>query len=142
MFDRRASTLFLGVLVLAACGSGDDGPASVEDARTNISSALDLAEALRDEGAEVEELGEVITAVFSIPGKALRVNGEQVEVYRFPDEAAATAEVPRLTQSLIHWAAPARLYQQTRMLVLYAVNDPGIAALLEKLLGPPVATAG
>lgn len=140
MFDRRASPLFLGVLVLAACGSGSDGPASVEEARTNIPSALDLAEALRDEGAEVEELGEAITGVFSIPGQALRVNGERVDVYRFDDEAAATAEVPRLTQSLILWAAPPRLYQRTRMLVLYVANDAAVAALLRRLLGPPVAT--
>lgn len=141
MLCRRTPALVLAALALAACNSSGGGLVeTLEDARVTLSSADDLAEALRAEGAEVEEAGEVITAVFSIPGQALRVNGEWVETYRFPDEAAATAEIPRLTQSLIHWVGPARLYQDGALLVLYAGTDALVPELLRRLLGAPVAT--
>lgn len=142
----RTSTLLLVLLLavaVAGCGSrSDDGsPADLEGESASVASQFDLADRLRAEGAAVDPLGQVVTAAFSIPGEALLVEGERVELYRFTDASAASAEVGRVTASAVHWLPPARLYQRGGLLVFHAAEGGTVAALLEGILGAPVASA-
>lgn len=135
--------LLLALLAAAGCGwSSDDGSVTdVEAEGVPIRSSFDLADRLRAEGATVDPLGQVVTAAFSISGEALLVDGERVELYRFGDASAASAEVARLTASAVHWLPPARLYQRGGLLVFHAAEGGTVTALLEGILGAPVASA-
>jgi hypothetical protein len=140
---RPFPVLLALLLTVAGCRSvpDDSSPADVETENASVADDFDLAERLRAEGATVESLGQVVTAAFSIPGEALLVNGERVELYRFADAGEASAEVANLTASAVHWLPPARLYQRDGLLAFYAAGNAAVAALLEDVLGAPVASA-
>jgi hypothetical protein len=132
--------LLASLLGAAAC----DSPAASPDegASHAFVDASDVAAAFRARGAVVEEKGVSVTSIFSVPGHELVVNGAGIVVFRFAGESHASAEVPHLTQSLIHWAAPVRLYRTGALLVLHVGRDPAVHALLESVLGAPVARIG
>jgi hypothetical protein len=108
-----------------------------------------LVEALRAAGATVEPDGPVSQPFFDVPGRLLRVNGADVQVYAYPDEAAAAAAAGRITPdgsglgpptpTRITWIAPPHFYRSGRLIVLYVGDDPDILNLLGRVLGPPFA---
>lgn len=128
----------LALVVGCAEPAAPGAPALAREA----SSLGELTEALEAAGASVEIRAESVTSLFSVPGRLVLVDGAQIEVFVFPDAAAAEEEVPRLTQSLIHWMAPARLFGRGALLVLYVGPEGPTTELLERVLGPALATAG
>jgi len=118
------------------------------DVSTNPSdmSVENLSETLEAAGAEVE-IGENITQVFfDVPGQIIRVNGEDVQVFEFADEAAAQNAASQISPdgsstatTMITWIAPPHFYRAGSVIVLYVGDNENIQNLLESLLGPQFA---
>jgi hypothetical protein len=102
-----------------------------------------LGEHLRASGADVSEAGQVTQPFMSEPGNVLRVNGEDVQVFAYADEAAALADAEALASILagrgavmISWVAPPHGYHAGRLVALYVGSDADTLRLMEDVFGP------
>ena len=91
--------------------------------------------------AEVVETAAAEDSLFSTPTTHVSVNGGEVYVFEFASAAETEAAVARLPQILAVTLFPVgpHFYRGDRMIVLYVGTDPATLALLERLLGPPIA---
>lgn len=127
-------------------GSGATLPTSTPEAADGRPETLEaLGERLRASGADVSQAGQVTQPFMSQPGNVLRVNGEDVQVFAYADEAAAQADAEALASTLagrgtvmISWVAPPYGYHAGRLVALYVGSDAGTLRLLEDVFGPPL----
>jgi hypothetical protein len=105
-----------------------------------------LIEALRAVGAKVELGDAVDQPFFPIPGKVIKISGQDVQVFVFADEAAAQAAAATVPADgstfqtmIVDWMAPPHFYQRGRIIALYVGADAAILQLLTTLLGQPFA---
>lgn len=123
-----------------------------------------LVDRLREAGATVEEAGETELPgagepIFSVTSKIIKVNGENVPVLEYSDEAAAEAETKFVSRdgfdlrrppnsenegfaAHVDWIAPPHWYQSGKIIVLYVGQNEKIMNLLEDLLGTQFAGEG
>lgn len=107
---------------------------------------VSLIDNLRAAGATVEPAGDVEQPFFAVPGRLIRVNGGDVQVFEYADMAADDADLARIgpdgsiigTVSIL-WVAPPHLYRAERLIVLYVGSDPAVTGALEAVLGPQIA---
>src|SRR6266545_7771754 len=105
-----------------------------------------LIEALRKAGATAMIGDQVEQPFLSTTGTQVTINGTDVQVFEYADEAAAQADATKLTDTLagrgtamISWVASPHAYRAGRVIVLYVGDDPAILKLLQGVLGAPVA---
>ena len=118
-----------------------------------------LVDALRAAGAMVEPRGELVD--LSLPperrptpllhgfGWRLRVNGADLIVYEYPDEAAADADAAIVGPDgssfgnpptiMVSWIDRPHFYKSGRAIVQYVGSDPEVLRVLESVLGPQFA---
>ena len=101
-----------------------------------------LTDNLRDAGATVEPDGEIIQDFFSIKGQAIKVNGEDVQVFEYSNQATAEEEAALVSPdgssigtSMPFWAAPPHFYKSGRVIALYVGENPAVIKALETVLG-------
>jgi len=101
-----------------------------------------LVAGLRDTGATVQASGDIEQPFFSVKGKAIKVNGADVQVFEYQDNASAEKEAVLVSAdgSLIgtsspFWVAPPHFYKAGKIIVLYVGENPEVMILLEKALG-------
>ena len=146
----------LGEEVILAEVLSPDGWVIATDAVTYRSTAANrvmdeasLVAALQVAGATVERGEPVFQPFFDVEGRILRVNGADVQVFEYPDEAAAALDAARIapdgsglgppTPTLVTWVAAPHWYRSGRLIVLYVGEDRAILDLLARVLGPPFA---
>jgi hypothetical protein len=101
-----------------------------------------LIDALRASGATVQSGEAVEQPFFTVPGRFVHVNGQDVQVFQHPDAAGAQRE-PGLVSpdggtvggSAIMWAAPPHFYRKGRLIVLYVGDDSSVESVLQLVLG-------
>ena len=131
------------VLLLATFGAGCAGseppPASNGGPVTDYASFLDN---LRAAGATVEPAGEIIQDFFSVKGKAIKVNGADVQVFEYRDNAAAETEAQLVSPdgssigtSIPFWVASPHFYKAGRIIVLYMGENAAVTDALQKTIG-------
>jgi hypothetical protein len=105
-----------------------------------------LIDALRKAGATATIGGQVEQPFLSATGTQVTINGADVQVFEYADEAAAQADVTKLADTLagrrttmISWVASPHAYRAGRVIVLYVGDDPAILKLLQDTLGAPFA---
>lgn len=138
MYENRRlvipATFVLAALVVVACG----GPASDYD---------DLLDGLRGAGAEVEVVDDDFSQPFlSAPGRLIRLDGQDVQVFDYPDEGEAREEAALISSdgssvgtSMISWMATPHFFQKGTLIAIYAGDDSGALDALETALGPQIA---
>ena len=135
--NRRLATfavLVLVALIVVACG----GQTSEYDA---------LLVALRGAGAEVEVIDDEFSQPFlSAPGRLVRIDGQDVQVFDYADAAAASGEAALVSpdgssvgDSMISWMATPHFFHKGHLIVLYVGDDAGVFDALETALGPQIA---
>ena len=104
------------------------------------------SDSLRKEGANVEPAGEVNQPFFSVIGQAIIVNGENIQVFEYSDEAAADVEASLVSPdgssigtSIASWIAPPHFHKAGKIIVLYVGENRELISLLETVLGPQFA---
>jgi hypothetical protein len=110
-----------------------------------------LIQALCATGATVEDGGtlpEIAIPIFRAPGQFVIVNGEEMQVYEFADEASAQAvredTSAQGTDTIIGspevgWETPPHFFGAGRVIVLYSGDERDVLSALESVLGPQVA---
>ncbi len=151
--------IFLAVLLFsllaAACAPTPAGPESfgADDALTEAG----LIAALQAAGAEAAAAGTFTAADLTGRPSLLRVNGEDLQIYTYPDPAAAAREAgfvspdgsqivmpdpadpAQRTVSMIDWIATPHFYRSGRLIVTYIGDNLEMLTLLETVLGPQFA---
>ena len=82
---------------------------------------------------------------FSVPGRTITVNGMQVTVFEFADEAAQQAAAATISgggfiigTSAVDWIDTPHFWAKDRLIVLYVGKDPAQIDLFNGLLGEAV----
>lgn len=102
--------------------------------------------ALRASGAKARVGGPVAQPFFSVPGRFVRINREDVQVFEYADEAGARAGADEVSPdggtvggSAMMWAGPPHFYRKGLLIVLYVGEDPSVLSPLQRVLGPQFA---
>jgi 5-enolpyruvylshikimate-3-phosphate synthase len=138
----RRITVLVGLLSLA-CGThgldADAGKGRPLDLPTLIA-------ALRQAGASVASGDQVSQPFFSVKGRILRVNGEDVQVFAYRDEPSAQREAGQVSAdggtvgtTKVGWMAPPHFYRKGLLIVLYVGDTAAVKDALRAVLGPQFA---
>jgi len=113
---------------------------------SSLSDYVSLIDALRAAGATIVPAGELSQPFFDVTGQMIQVDGEDVQVFEFPDEATAESVTSQISPdgsstgtTMITWIAPPHFYHSGKVIVLYVGENEDILTLLEMVLGPQVA---
>jgi len=130
--------LFAITLTLVLFGISCTKPAS----SSPVTDYDSLVANLRDAGATVQEAGDIAQPFFSVNGKAINVNGEDVQVFEYQDNASAEKEAALVSAdgssigtNSPFWVAPPHFYKAGIMIVLYVGENTEVMSLIEKALG-------
>ena len=106
----------------------------------------EFTDALRLAGQSVEVGDPVEQPFFSVPGQVIVVNGEDVQVFEYPDSAAAAAEAAQISPdassvgtTMVTWVAALHFYAMDRIIALYVGDNQAVVDALTKELGQPIA---
>jgi hypothetical protein len=101
-----------------------------------------LVEALKAQGLGVERAGGVSQPFFSVEGRALTVNGENVQVFQYRTAEAAAKEAGRISPdgsgtgtSMVSWVGTPHFFRGGKLIVLYVGDDPNVLGALRAHLG-------
>lgn len=137
--------LLLTMVLLVACNGGQT---AVETDDETVVDFDDLVGRLEASGATVTATGAVSQPFFTPEGQIIAVNGQDVQVFEYDNEAAANAEADLVSPdggsvgtSIMSWIAPPHFYDGGRLIVLYVGDDSGLIDALESVLGPQFAGA-
>jgi hypothetical protein len=135
---RRCMLALLAAVLLGAC-AGDP-------TRSDEFGYDELLANLRARCLRVEEAGSVSQPFFSRPGRVLRVEGEDIQVFEYDTPSAASADAARVSAdggtvgtTHIDWIAPPHFFRRDRVIVLYVGQGAAVRAALESALGPQFA---
>jgi hypothetical protein len=101
-----------------------------------------LVEALKARGLSVERAGEVSQPFFSVEGRALTVNGENVQVFQYRTAEIAAKEAGQVSPdgsgtgtSMVTWVGTPHFFRGGRLIVLYVGDNPKVLEGLRAALG-------
>lgn len=138
---RLARVLLIAGLsfMTAACAPGQSG---------TTAALLDtdaLIEALTASGAEVEDGGAVEQAFFSVGGRLIGVDGQDVQVFDYPDAAARQADSDQISSNggtigttMVTWVDAPHFWAKDRVIVLYVGRSDDTIERLTGILGQPI----
>ncbi len=150
MFKRKIALFHLvlvAALLVAGCSrtvvARDQSPTPEPAVSGGVAAWID---ALAAAGMSVTQKGEITQPFFTVPGQVITVNGGEVQLYVYGDEAAAKSEAGLVSAdggtigtSAMMWMATPHFYHSADAIALYLGDDAGILAALEKAFGPQFA---
>ena len=102
----------------------------------------DLYSALAQQGLAVEYDGSVRQPFFSITGDIFRANGQELQVFLYPDEMSAAFEASGITPDgsgtasiKVTWTGKPHFYMSGAMVLLYVGGDAKILSALDAIFG-------
>ncbi|MDO8412718.1 MAG: hypothetical protein Q7S51_02890 [Gallionellaceae bacterium] len=132
VFVVAALSLVVGSFSLSASHAQ---PASATDLATLITS-------LRASGAGVKLGEKVDQPFFSVPGKIITLNGEDIQVFQFPDVTTIAAQAAQISPdgnnvgtSKPMWIEPPHFFRKGKLLALYIGNNDQVLKALTTVLG-------
>ncbi len=164
-FYRTFAVVLLSAMILAGCDypfdftDGDDptqpsgnttggqtAPATPDAAPSgSVSDYASLLASLKAAGLTVADAGMVEQPFFGVEGKIVKVNGQDIQVFEYPDAATAASDAAQVAPdggsvgtSMVTWMAPPHFYRSGRLIVLYVGCDATVLSALTAL-GPQFA---
>lgn len=105
-----------------------------------------LLDNLRSQNAIVNPGGTVTQPFFSVDGKVVSINGEDVQIFEFADATSAKTEASKIAKdgssigtSMVSWIGAPHFFLKERLIVLYIGSNTGVFQPLTTALGPQVA---
>lgn len=146
--------LLLVAILVVACAPQQTTDASTEPPPPNVTepsptvhgdpteAQASLMNALQEAGAQVE-LGDPIEQIFfSVPGRILKVDEADVQVFEYESPEAMETDAAQVAPdggsvgtSMVTWMATPHFFKSGRMIVLYVGDDAAVLDLLERALG-------
>jgi hypothetical protein len=106
----------------------------------------ELTTQLRGQGVKVERAGDISQPFFSVKGKGMAVNGENVQVFVYASPSAAEVEAKRVSPdggsvgtNMMSWMAPPHFYRKGELIALYVGAEQSVIDALVAALGPQFA---
>lgn len=138
---------FVLILMSLACAPGSTPskppPAGDPDIVRDYAS---LVAHLRSSDLRVEEAGTVEQPFFGVPGRVLRVNGDDVQVFEYPSAQAAESDAAKVNPgggsigtTMVTWIAPPHFFRKGRLLVIYLGDQRQVHDVLQGVFGPQFA---
>ncbi|MCH7662887.1 MAG: hypothetical protein IH859_03345 [Chloroflexi bacterium] len=137
-----AGLVFLAITLSAsACQSQPQVPPT--DTQLPLGPATQVfADDLRAAGANVTTGIRLTQPFFSVGGIVLTVNGEDLHVFEYPDEASAQSDAALISPDAntingeeMAWLAPPHFYRRGNLMILYMGDDPATLNLTEQIVG-------
>ncbi len=133
----------IGILLLVACNNRQQTIEIEGDSPVDLDTLVDQLEAT---GATVEMTGTVSQPFFTPEGQVITINGQDVQVFEYENEAAAKVEAGLVSAdgssvgtSMMSWMATPHFYNSGKLIVLYVGDHNDTIELLAGILGPQIA---
>ena len=137
--------LFLAAAGTASCGGEVSQANRAQPGKSPggpVTDYASLIDGLRAGGAIVKPAGEVDQPFLSVTGTMIKLHGEDVQIFQYPNAAAVAAEAARVSRdggtvgtAKPHWIGPPHFYKQGRLLVLYVGDEEKVLKALALVLG-------
>ena len=106
-------------------------------------SAVDsLLATLQGAGLNVSTGGDASQSFFSVPGKVLLLNGDELQVYEYPSPEAAEADAGSVSAdgstvgaTMVDWISTPHFFRSGNMIIIYVGANQDILQALKSLLG-------
>jgi hypothetical protein len=106
-------------------------------------SAVDsLLATLQGAGLEVTTGGDVSQSFFSVGGKVLVLNGEELQVYEYPapeaaetDASSVAADGSEVGTVMVDWVSTPHFFRSGNLIVVYVGENEAVLQALQSLLG-------
>lgn len=148
MLKRVALLLMIVSIFAISCTAPQEAaPTAVSLPEANADGTYDwLIAVLGTNGASVESLSTISQPFFEPEGQVIHVDGQEVQIFEFANEAEATAAAASINASgssvgttMVSWLATPHFFQSGRLIVLYLGDVETAVASLEGVLGPQIA---
>jgi hypothetical protein len=134
------------VLLIASLGFATAACTAVQAGTAAAPLGADaLIEALTAAGDEVEDGGAVEQIFFSVDGQIIRVDGQDVQVFEYPDAAARQAESELIQPdgspnptTMVTWIDTPHFWAKDLLIVLYVGQDEATVGALTAIMGEPL----
>lgn len=111
------------------------------------SSAVDgLLATLQGAGLETQIIGDVTQAFFTVPGKRMLLNEEEIQVYAYSapetaesEAAAVSADGNSVGTTVVDWISTPHFYRSGNLIVIYVGENQTVLQVLQSVLGNPFA---
>lgn len=132
----------LALALLRSCAAGER-PSEPSASEMNLAA---FVEGLRGQGASAS-LGESVSQpFFAVAGRTVTVNGEAVQAFEYPTEAAAQSDAAKVSTdgssiggTSVLWVAPPHFFRKGRVIALYLGDSATVLRALNAVLGPQFA---
>ncbi|HYC91835.1 MAG TPA: hypothetical protein VEO54_21660 [Thermoanaerobaculia bacterium] len=100
---------------------------------------------LRAAGLTLTDGGEVEQPFLSAKGRVYAIEGGDLQLYTYPDEAAARQDAAKISPSgqiegvQVSWMAQPHFYRRGNVLAIYLGFEPKTLEALQRVLGAPIA---
>lgn len=102
----------------------------------------DLLNKLKSSKLKVETAGNISQTFFSVEGRIIKLNNEDIQVFEYPDKSKADTDINLISTdggtigtNMITWVSDPHFYRTDKMLILYVGKNEEIIGLLNKMLG-------
>jgi hypothetical protein len=109
----------------------------------------ELVSALEDAGAGVQWGGTVSQPFFAVPGWLIRMNGQEIQAFEYPDETARLSDSAQISPdgttvgtTAIQWIGEPNFWANGKLIVLYVGDQEDVKAALVRILGEPLTQPG
>ena len=137
---------FMAGVAFSAFGNADPPPKSGSPHASQVVDYASLLADLRARKLRVESAGKIVQAFFTVAGRVILVNGQDLQVFQYPDASRTNAQAALVSPdgmtvatTKVHWLAPPHFYKRGRLLVIYLGDDGDVLRALEAALGPQFA---
>ena len=130
--------------------TGATVPATGATPATDSSSAevggyAELISGLEGTGATVEEAGNVEQPFFSVPGKVIRVNGKNVQVFAYESEEIRQGQSSQISSdgsaigtSMVGWMDQPNFWAKGKLIVFYLGKDQETINQISQVMGSAI----
>ena len=152
--SRVLMVYLVGSMFLGACAAPAPAAAYSLDDLTgalgragggNDYGSADFTADLEAAEATVRQAGEVEQAFFSVGGQLLSLDGQDVQVFEYPDAAYRQTESDQISSdgstigtTMITWVDQPNFWAKGRLIVLYVGRDAATIEMLSGILGEPL----
>ena len=131
-------------------GTGENVPATGSTPVPSPSSAEvggynDLVQGLTEAGVTVEESGNIEQPFFSVPGKVIRVNGKDVQVFEYESEEIRQAQSSQISSdgsaigtSMVGWMDQPNFWAKGNLIVFYLGKDQETINQISQVMGSAI----